>query len=67
MKRRAKRVREGQDGKEKGRKAFWLKLAYFSAHVEKTRFRRTGLSIFRLVKSGKATGRSSYTTARHST
>jgi hypothetical protein len=47
-------------GKKEGRKAFWLKPAYFGTHVEKTRFRRTGLE-----KSEKATGRSSYTTVRH--
>jgi hypothetical protein len=58
MRRRAKRVREGQarERKKEG------KPAYFGAHVEKTRFRRTGL-----LMSEKATGRSSYTTARHST
>ena len=58
MRRRAKRVREGQarERKKEG------KPAYFGAHVEKTRLRMTGL-----VKSEKATGRSSYTTARHST
>ena len=52
MRRRAKRVREGlaRERKKEG------KPAYFGAHVEKTRFRRTGL-----VKSKKATGRSSYT------
>ena len=48
MRRRATRVREGQawERKEEGK----------CAHVEKTRFRRTGL-----VKSEKAMGRSSYT------
>ena len=57
MRRRAKRVREGQarERKKEG------KPAYFGAHVEKTRFRRTWL-----LKSEKATDRSSYTTARHS-
>jgi hypothetical protein len=56
MRRRAKRVQEGQarERKKEG------KPAYFGAHVEKTRFRRTGL-----VKSESATGRSSYITARH--
>ena len=58
MRRRTKRVREGQvrERKKEG------KPAYFGAHVEKTRLRMTGL-----VKSEKATGRSSYTTAKHST
>jgi hypothetical protein len=58
MRRRAKRVWEGQARgiKKEGNPA------YFGAHVEKTRFRRTWLVI-----SEKATGRSSYTTARHST
>ena len=58
MRRRAKGIREGQarERKKEG------KPAYFGAHVEKTRFRRTGL-----VKSEKATGQSSYTTTRRST
>ena len=58
MRRRAKRKREGQarERKKEG------KPVYFGAHVKRTRFRKT-----RLVKSKKATGRSSYTTARHST
>ena len=53
-----KRVREGQarERKKEG------KPAYFGAHVKRTRFRKTGLA-----KSKKAMGRSSYTTARHST
>jgi len=55
MRRRAKRVREGQawERKKEG------KPAYFGAHVERTRFRKTGL-----VKSKKATGQSSYTIHR---
>ena len=36
------------------------KPAYFGAHVKRTSFRKTGL-----VKSTKATGRSSYNTVRH--
>jgi hypothetical protein len=58
MRRRAKRIREGQarERKKEG------KPAYFGAYIKRTRFKKTGL-----VKSKKATGRSSYTTARHST
>jgi hypothetical protein len=59
MRRRAKRVREEGQARERKKEG---KPAYFGAHLEKTMFRRTGL-----VKSEKATGRSSYTTARHST
>ena len=50
------KVKQAREGKKEGKPAF------FGAHVEKTRFRRTWL-----VKSEKATGRSSYTTTRHST
>jgi len=58
MRRRAKRVREGQawEKKKEG------KPAYFGAHVKRTSFRKTGL-----VKRTMATGRSSYITVRHST
>jgi len=38
------------------------KPAYFGAHVKRTSFRKTGL-----VKSTKATGRSSYNIMRHLT
>jgi len=53
----AKRIREGQawERKKEGEPA------YFGAYVKRTRFRKTGL-----VKSKKATGQSSYTTARYS-
>ena len=58
MRRRANRVRDGQawERKKEG------KPAYFGAHVKRTSFRKTGL-----VKSTKATGRSSYNTVRHAT
>jgi len=51
MRKRAKSIREGQawERKKEG------KPAHFSAQVEKTRFRKTGL-----LKREKATGRSSY-------
>ena len=58
MRRKAKRVRVGQAWKRKKEG----KPAYFGAHVKRTSFRKTGL-----VKSTKATGRSSYNTVRHST
>ena len=57
MRRRAKRVREGQARERKKEGGH----AHIRAHVIRTRFRKTGL-----VKRKRATG-SSYTTARHST
>ena len=47
MRRKAKRIREGQarERKKEG------KPAYFGAHVKRTKFRKSGL-----VKSRKATG-----------
>ena len=59
MRRRAKRIREGQawERKKEGKPVF------FGAHVKRTSFRKTGL----VVKSTKATGRSSYNTVRHLT
>jgi aminopeptidase C len=60
MRRRAKRIREGQawERKKEGKPVF------FGAHVKRTSFRKTGL----VVKSTKkATGRSSYNTVRQST
>jgi hypothetical protein len=61
MRRRAKRIREFQ-AQERNKEG---KSAFFGANVKRTRFRKTGL-----VKSKEATGnvgRSSYTTAGHST
>ena len=58
MRKRAKRIREGQarERKKEGEPA------HFGAHVIRTRFRKTGL-----VKSEEATGQFSYIIARHST
>ena len=49
-------TRRSSTGKKEGEPA------HFGAHVNRTRFRKTGL-----VKRKRATGQSSYTTARHST